>query len=1329
MADMIPRVARIESDAGDDKMPTYETIIGDNETLEKLRLGIMKTVSETVKATSEQFKKFQIYESVWVMDRKKYLNEFLKYGRHLTIADIVHIDSDQFNEKPMAPTLELFESEITGYRNLMKKIEALPAYEDPAHWLRVDLKEFKNSMLFEIRQWILLFINYLKNHVTSSLQDLQDFIEEANEILGQEIEAHEYEKLVQIISILRQIEDRTSETESMFEPLKKEVELLKKFQEELDSQINAQFVELPQKWNQTKKAALLMAQTIAPVQLHQLNLTRKRVTLLEIRVKNFRERFKHMEFYDAKCPNAYKVIDQAMRGILYLEQQSKNLEAPVVLFSIEPPDIAAIGKCRNELVLLKQLWDYVYSIRYSIDAWKLSPWKSIDIESMDAECKEFGKQLRLLDKDARSWDPYITAEADLKNLMTSLRAVNELQNPALRERHWVELKRLTSIEIRMDSSMTLDELLALNLYRYEDDVKNIVDKAVKEMAMEKQLKDINATWSVMKFDYEDHSRSGLKILRMSEELIEVLEDHQVQLLNMLSSKFVGFFFNSVNEWQHTLSNVDQVIRSWFEVQRKWQYLESIFIGSEDIRIQLPEDTERFDRIDVEFKEILNAIVTADKVLAACAPAGLFANLERLLEQLAHCERALNNYLESKRLAFPRFYFISSADLLDILSNGNQPELVCKHLIKLYDSLAKLMFRDGLKLATAMISKENEEVVDFITECDCDGRVEIWLNNVSEIMKRTLHTIFWKALLAYEEKPREIWVADWPAQPALCVTQICWSNETNAAFQRLEGGHENAIRDYSKKQVTMLNALINLLLGQLTKGERQKIMTICTIDVHSRDVVTKLISQKVRSVTAFQWQSQLRHRWDTELDDCFVNICDAEFRYDFEYLGNTARLVITPLTDRCYITLTQSLHLIMGGAPAGPAGTGKTETTKDLGKGMGMMVYVFNCSEQMDYKSCGNIYKGLSLTGAWGCFDEFNRIAVEVLSVIAVQVKTILDAIKSEKTTFNFMGDDIKLIRSIGLFITMNPGYAGRAELPENLKSLFRPCAMVVPDFALISEIMLVAEGFQEARLLSQKFITLYTLCKELLSKQDHYDWGLRAIKSVLVVAGALKRSDRDRPEDQVLMRALRDFNVPKIVTDDVSVFMGLIGDLFPALDVPRKRDIEFENNVKMAAVHLRLQPDDNFVLKIVQLEELFAVRHSVFVVGFAGTGKSQVWKTLYQTYVMQKRKPHFNVLNPKAVTNDELFGVINATTREWKDGLFSVIMRDQANMGGKGPKWIVLDGDIDPMWIESLNTLMDDNKILTLASNERIALTPEMRLVFEISNLKTATPATVSQHW
>jgi dynein heavy chain len=185
---------------------------------------------------------------------------------------------------------------------------------------------------------------------------------------------------------------------------------------------------------------------------------------------------------------------------------------------------------------------------------------------------------------------------------------------------------------------------------------------------------------------------------------------------------------------------------------------------------------------------------------------------------------------------------------------------------------------------------------------------------------------------------------------------------------------------------------------------------------------------------------------------------------------------------------------------------------------------------MSYLTMAQVFMGLVQSGSWGCFDEFNRITVDVLSVVSTQVKTCLDAKKAGKTRFQFMDEEITLVYSAGYFITMNPGYAGRTELPENLKALFRSCAMVVPNIMDICENMLMSEGFKEARSLSNKFMTLYELCKELLSKQKHYDWGLRAVKSVLRMAGKLRRADPEIEEYPLLMRALRDFNIPKIVT-------------------------------------------------------------------------------------------------------------------------------------------------------------------------------------------------------
>lgn len=206
-----------------------------------------------------------------------------------------------------------------------------------------------------------------------------------------------------------------------------------------------------------------------------------------------------------------------------------------------------------------------------------------------------------------------------------------------------------------------------------------------------------------------------------------------------------------------------------------------------------------------------------------------------------------------------------------------------------------------------------------------------------------------------------------------------------------------------------------------------------------------------------------------------------------------------------MTLTTALTFKLGGAPAGPAGTGKTETVKDLAKALALRCVVTNCGETLDFVAMGIIFSGLIQTGFWGCFDEFNRINVEVLSVVSAQIKTVQNGLLANKARINFLDNEMNLIPSIGIYITMNPGYAGRSELPDNLKALFRPVTMVQPDLLLICENMLMSEGFTQAKVLAKKMTVLYKLAKEQLSKQYHYDFQLRALKSVLVMAGQLKR--------------------------------------------------------------------------------------------------------------------------------------------------------------------------------------------------------------------------------
>ncbi|KAF7461422.1 hypothetical protein GHT09_014996 [Marmota monax] len=1104
VARLIPRLAKGKVN--------YKTELEDQTDLIEMREELSGLVINAMKEAEEYQDSTERYSYLWTDDLQEFMRNFLIFG-HVPTAEELDTRTDITTPKT-PPALTQFQEQIDSYEKLYEEVSKCESAKVFHGWLQCDCRPFKQALLNTIKRWSLMFKRYLSDYVINSLTDLEAFMKVSQLGLKKPLKEGDYDGLVEVMGHLMKVKERQAATDSMFEPLKQTIELLRTYGEELPEEAHLKLQELPEQWANTKKLAIQVKQNVAPLQANEVSILRRKCQQFEIKQQEFREKFRREAPFSFSSPEPYKALNKQQKLIAAMEDIMEALCKSGSLFEVTVPDYKPLKACHKEVRLLKELWDMIVmskcrevtevppgvprergaearlplQVNACIDDWKTTKWKDINVEQMDIDCKKFAKDLRSLDKEMKTWEAFVGLDSTVKNTITSLRAVSELQNPAIRDRHWQQLMWATQVKFEMSEETTLADLLQLNLHNYEDEVRNIVDKAVKESGMEKVLRALDSTWTTMELEHEPHPRTGTMMLKADELLVETLEDNQVQLQNLMMSKYLSHFLKEVTSWQQKLSTADSVISIWFEVQRTWSHLESIFIGSEDIRAQLPEDSKRFDDIDKEFKvspacplqgiprsrylghagppntlvgpcssqALMEDAVKTPNVVEATNKPGLYDKLEALKKSLAMCEKALAEYLETKRLAFPRFYFVSSADLLDILSNGNDPV-----------------------------------------------EVEVWLNRVLDRMCATLRHEIPEAVVTYEEKPREQWIFDYPAQIALTCTQIWWTTEVGLAFSRLEEGYENAIKDYNKKQISQLNALITLLIGSLSAGDRMKIMTICTIDVHARDVVAKMIvakassalpwaaqplpggggsslplpsrgltsstsadrsrsrpgqrgqggcgsggemagrvqpragSLQVESSQAFTWQSQLRHRWDEEKKHCFANICDAQIQYSYEYLGNTPRLVITPLTDRCYITLTQSLHLIMGGAPAGPAGTGKTETTKDLGRALGTMVYVFNCSEQMDYKSCGNIYKGLAQTGAWGCFDEFNRISVEVLSVIAVQVKCVQDAIRAKKKTFNFLGEMITLIPSVGIFITMNPGYAGRTELPENLKALFR----------------------------------------------------------------------------------------------------------------------------------------------------------------------------------------------------------------------------------------------------------------------------------------------------
>ncbi|XP_015836813.2 dynein axonemal heavy chain 10 [Tribolium castaneum] len=1022
---------------------------------------------------------------------------------------------------------------------------------------------------------------------------------------------------------------------------------------------------------------------------------------------------------------------------LFIETEERRIELinAEMLFDIPLADYSDYLRVKSDYESMGIIYKFYKTQKHAREVWGRTLWANLDPQALSDGIDSFIKDYRKIPRTIRALPVGQTLDLKMKQFKNVIPLMVALKNEALRERHWQELMQKTGIEFDMSPDrFTLDNMFAMELHRYQDIAEEIINHAIKELSIEKGVKQIAETWTNLNFILHKHMKGHEDrgyVVGSTEEIMQVLEDNSMNLQSMAGSQFVGPFLIQVQKLEKSLANIGEVIDEWLSVQRKWLYLEGIFVGG-DIRAQLPEEAKKFDDIDKAFRRIMLDTAKKPNVMECCNAPGRLDEFLGLGLGLDKCQKSLNDYLDSKRRRFPRFYFISTEELLSILGSSN-PEVVQEHMIKMFDNIKSLRMHldnNDKMIASAMISSEGE-VMEFRRAVQVVGKVEDWMNDVLKEMRRSNRFITKSAIYNYGKvrRPRSEWMLDFQGMICLAGSQVWWTAEVENVFVKIKKGNKRAMKEYLEQLNKQLDEIVITVRADLTANDRTKFRTIAIIEVHARDIIESFVTNSVTDIREFEWESQLRFYWVNNLDNLWVVQCTGSFEYGYEYMGLNGRLVITPLTDRIYLTITQALIMHMGGAPAGPAGTGKTETTKDLAKAMALLCIVTNCGEGMDFKAIGTTLAGLAQCGAWGCFDEFNRIDISVLSVISTQLQTIRSALMLKLEKFTFEGAEISLDSKVGIFITMNPGYAGRTELPESVKALFRPVVCIVPDLEMICLISLFSDGFLQAKVLAKKMTVLYKLAREQLSKQFHYDWGLRALNAVLRMAGVLKRASPDLNEALVLMRALRDMNHPKFVYEDVPLFLGLIRDLFPGMDCPRVGYPDFNSAVekvldKYQYIVLPYQVD-----KVVQLYETMMTRHSTMLVGPTGGGKTVVIQALARAQTLLGLKTKIFTLNPKACSVIELYGILDPVSRDWTDGLLSNIFREMNKPTEKPERrYILFDGDVDALWIENMNSVMDDNKLLTLANGERIRLqTPVCALLFEVGDLQYASPATVSR--
>ncbi|GAB6020623.1 Dynein heavy chain, cytoplasmic [Chamberlinius hualienensis] len=1067
-----------------------------------------------------------------------------------------------------------------------------------------------------------------------------------------------------------------------------------------------------------------------------------------------------------------------------LKEDRENVQKAKEALEIQDPGTMSPSDERvlvafEEMHDLKGVWQELLKIWEQIDEMKEKPWLSIQPRKLRQQIDSLQNQMKDLPARLRQYASY----EFVKRLLQSYAKVNmlivELKSDALKERHWKQLMRQLRVNWVL-SDLSLGQVWDVDLQKNEAVVKDVILVAQGEMALEEFLKQVREAWQTYELDLINY-QSKCRLIRGWDDLFTKVKEHINSVAAMKLSPYYKVFEEEAVTWEEKLNRINALFDVWIDVQRRWVYLEGIFTGSADIKALLPVETSRFQSISTEFLTLMKKVAKSPMVMDVVNIPGVQRSLERLADLLGKIQKALGEYLERERSSFPRFYFVGDEDLLEIIGNSKNVPRLQKHFKKMFAGVASIILSEGNSLVTGISSREGEEVKFFnhvsITQYP---KINEWLSRVEKEMRVSLARLlaaavadvqqFRQGLIGFENYME--WVDKYQAQIVVLAAQISWSEDVESALQAIasSGSHDMKPLDNVLLQVeATLNVLADSVLQEQPAVRRKKLEHLITEFVHKRDVTRRLIKKQVSSPKSFDWLCQMRFYFDPKQTDVLqqlsIHMANAKFNYGFEYLGVQEKLVQTPLTDRCYLTMTQALEARLGGSPFGPAGTGKTESVKALGHQLGRFVLVFNCDETFDFQAMGRIFVGLCQVGAWGCFDEFNRLEERMLSAVSQQIQTIQEALKEHQSkkagdiAVELIGKQVKVNSDMAIFITMNPGYAGRSNLPDNLKKLFRNLAMTKPDRQLIAEVMLFSQGFRMAEKLATKIVPFFKLCDEQLSNQSHYDFGLRALKSVLVSAGNVKRDRIQRvkedlkernndiideasiaeslPEQEILIQSVCETMVPKLVAEDIPLLFSLLSDVFPGIEYTRAEMKGLKEHIRAVCQEMYLVYGEGeeqgaaWMDKVLQLYQISQLNHGLMMVGPSGSGKSTAWKVLLRAlerYEGVEGVAH--VIDPKAISKEALYGTLDPNTREWTDGLFTHILRKIIdNVRGEINKrqWIIFDGDVDPEWVENLNSVLDDNKLLTLPNGERLSLPPNVRVMFEVQDLCYATLATVSR--
>ena len=1015
--------------------------------------------------------------------------------------------------------------------------------------------------------------------------------------------------------------------------------------------------------------------------------------------------------------------------------------------NIEPTVFESLPLIKEGLNLRAELWRSLKDWGMLTQAWIAHPFATINAREIGEKADEYAKIAARVDKEL----PENPVSKELKAVVDTFRKampiVSALRNEALRKQHWKAIKQLLQAEFETtDHSFTLRSLLDLKAINFQEEIQQISVQASQEALLGSQLLDLDEKWKKCIFVTKQHKMKETYVLDKTEELFNLLDESLVSINAILGDKYIKPLLVQAENWRQTLINLQAIMDEWVTCQKQWIYLENI---GPEVRRELGNEANKFEAVDKFFKGLMQkAIKTGQPIkLLKTYKGDLLDHLRHNNKTMEEIKRLFQDYLDAKRRSFPRFYFLSAEELLELLANQQQLEVVQRNLSKLFTSLSQLDVREGVEI-TAFMSAEGERV-PFGKSIRLKEDMVGWLEQVQTSARETIQRLMKAAITDHDELERKDWAIKYPVQVVHAVTHVIWCAATESAISELSG-NSNSLIEWYEENVGQIQQLSEL--SRADRPDKAKFKVLLTIALHSRDVIEELVLASTDHISDYNWLKELRFYWEDEevvqsqQSPVYLSVrqMNSKLEYGGEYIGPSARLILTPSTSRAWVGITSALTSQLCVAMIGGESSAKVETVQELGRTIGKYCVAVNCLGLTGCKAISRALSGAAQEGAWVCLGGINRVSVEVLSVMAKQLGELRTALIRGSASIMMDEKELAIRGDFGIFASMT---GLMSVLPENMKCHLRPVFVGMPELEQLAEATLLIAGFSQNKMLAKKICGLCRSLKNLLSPQGYYDFSLRTVLGIIRVAaeGVGRKSD----EVAACIAAAKVLLEPKLVPEDLPVFQGVLIDFFPpqsqspahstslslplpappAIEKPKPTAEETLSDTISRLLEKRGMPKSAAVQsKCVQLNQLLTANPGVIILGQTGSGKSTLCDLLKDArteLAAGSRKFSLESVNPKALSVGELFGGTSPLTQEWIEGLIPKMVR---HVLPETDLWLKFDGTIDPTWTQALSkTLEPSKRMLCLPAGETVRLGDEIHFLFETDEVRASDPGTISR--